>query len=164
MSNKWNFKRVFLEMIFSNGRQIISGTTEPILKNLAGFCLLICPVWQFIKIKPKNTNLIFYWPKKQRKNRPFFQWIFQTLAIFYFFLFFLKCSKLSRKQPSFLRNHLIFLFRTCRSRDKLSAMRQLFFYVRFWRSLDLGQKIKIKKKKFFLYSTNMYLHNKKSFI
>ena len=55
---------------------------------------------------------------------------------------------MSRKQPSFLRNHLIFFFQTCRSRDKLSAMRQLFFDVRFWRSLDLGQKIKIKKKFF----------------
>ena len=40
-----NFKRVFLETtFFLNGRQIISGTTEPILKNFAGFCLLICPV------------------------------------------------------------------------------------------------------------------------
>ena len=28
-----DFKRVFLEMTFSNGRQIISGTTEPILKK-----------------------------------------------------------------------------------------------------------------------------------
>ena len=130
---------------FSNGRQIISGTTDLILKNRAGFCLLICPVWQFTTIKPKNTNLIFYWPKKQRVNRPFFQWIFQTPAIF--FWFFLKCGKLSRKQPSFLRNHLIFLIQTCRSSDKPSAMRQLFFWCSILALPGFGPKNKNLKKK-----------------
>ena len=89
-------------------------------------------------IDPKNSGKIGYLFNEFFKRPPF-----------YFFLFFLKCGKLSRKQPSFLRNHLIFLFKTCRSRDKLSAMRQLFFWFSILALPGFGpKKLKLKKKIF----------------